>query len=159
MFSELAMTVPEDSNDSEPTLCIQHLGVLERQISVSVSFEDIGTSLEDFNHQDIEIMFNSDSETIVCFQLISIDDLLEDNENFLAFLNTTDEDIDIVNGTALITIADSSTLEVGFTSTTLTVTEGGDVSACVAIFSGRLAPEVLLSLVVIPMDAQGKQKT
>lgn len=157
MFSEPTLIAVEGSNQS--ALCVQHLAVLERQFSVSITFEDVSTTLDDFSHQDLEIVFDSDSETTQCIRLmISIDDLIETDEEFIAMLSTTDEDIDIVNGTTQITISDSSTMVVGFRNTTLTVDEGDDVSVCVAIFSGRLAPEVQLPLVIVSINAEGITK-
>ena len=155
MFSAPTLTVSEDSN--QPTLCVQHMAIVERQFSVSVAFEDVTTSLEDFNHTSLEIVFDADSENIQHFQLISIDDLLEVDEVFRALLSTADEDVDIVNGILLVTITDSSALEVGFTNSTFTVEEGDSVSVCVAIFSGHLAQGVQLPLIIVPsIRAQGR---
>ena len=155
MFQELTLTVFESSNQST-MLCVQHQAVLERQFSLNISFEDISTTIQDFVHTISVIEFNSESENTLCTPLtINTDDLLEIDEEFVAVLSTTDQDIDIVNGTVQMTIVDSSTLEVGFTNVSHTVTEGEVFLVCVAIFSGSLTQEVLVPLLVVTQDAQG----
>lgn len=159
LFEEISLTGTESSNQST-MLCVQHSAVLERQFSVNISFEDINTTIEDFNHEVSVIEFNSNSENTQCILLtINTDDVLERDEEFLALLTTTDEDIDIVNGTVHVIILDTSILEVGFTNVAHNVNEGENLLVCVVIFSGSLTPEVVVSLLVVPQDGQGNGYT
>ena len=142
----------------EQLLCVQHEAVLEREFTVNITFQDNTTSPEDFDHTPLAITFDPDSNLTQCVELvINFDDILESDEVFLALLTTADTDVQVMDGTAVVTVIDSSVLVVGFTAATFTLTEGEATSdrVCVAILNGELAPGEQLLISVELSDPQG----
>lgn len=155
VMSSNLIYINEDNID-QPLFCVQHQAILEREFVVDISFEDISTTSDDFSNTDMEFIFNSISDNPQCFQfMINTDNVLENNEEFMVVLSTTDENIDIDNRNTRVTILDSSQVVLGFTNTFITVNEGDNFSTCVAIFSGELSQNVQLPLFVVPMNQQG----
>lgn len=137
-------------------MCVQLTGQLEIPITAAISFEENTATSQDHSNTNRNLTFDSGSSNPQCFLLVIVDDgLLESEEVFGITLSSPDSEVDIVNGSALVTILDSSELTVGFTSATGTVTEGEVFLACVDITAGQLAELFSLVLLVEASTGQG----
>ena len=153
-FRERTITLIE--NGPSMDLCVELQGLLGRTIAVNIEFLEQSASFQDFTNRDTTINFNAGDIALICIQLgASMDDILENDEVFSARLSSLDNSVDIVNGSIEVTIRDSSEVVVGFDSPSESVVEGSTFSVCVRIFSGRLAEQIELPLIIVPEDGAG----
>lgn len=139
-------------------VCIELQGSLEVSVLVDIEFQTDTATSQDFTNSDSVngFTFNAGSENSRCFQvIIEEDELLENEEFFRIILSSPDEEVDIEDGIVEVTILDTSELVVGFESTSDSISEGGSLSICIRIFSGRLADEFVLPLKVDLSSGQG----
>lgn len=149
VFTQTSYTVME-SDTTQAEVSLEVRGGIARPVTMNVNFlGQTATQLEDFSNTNETLIFTEGSLNQVSF-LVSIvqEDLLENDESFIITLTSTDNAVDIVNGTVEVTILDTSVLSVGFQNTEDLVTEGETLLACVQVFSGRLAEEISLPLTV-----------
>jgi hypothetical protein len=144
-------------NDPTPTsLCVELSGELEIFVIASLSFIENTANNGDYANMNLTITFDSASSDSRCFPLvISEDGLLENDELFSISLSSADSKVDVENGSAQVTVLDSSELEVGFESALGIVTEGEVFMACVNITAGQLAEQFTLILSVQSLSGQG----
>ena len=153
-FSQTTLTVMETT--PPVTMCVQLTGELEIAITAAVSFEDNSATSDDHGNTNITFTFTSGSSDPQCLQLTLIEDgLLENEELFTISLSSPDIEVDVVNGSVVVTLQDSSELSVGFQSAPDVITEGEVLMACVNISSGQLAGSFSLALRVEVSTGQG----
>ena len=139
-------------------VCVELQGSLEVSVQVDIEFQTDTATSQDFTNVDniTGFIFNAGSVNSQCFQvIIEEDELLENEEFFQISLSSPDEEVDIHDGVVEVTILDTSELFIGFESTADSISEGGSLSICIRIFSGRLANGFVLPLKVDLPSGQG----
>ena len=157
LFSRTTYREMEDSA-APLEVCVELQGSLEVSVLIDIEFQtDTATSQDFTNFNSVTgFTFNAGSVTTQCLQLVIEEDgVLENEEVFRIILSSPDEEVDIEDGVVEVTILDTSELIVGFESTSEAITEGGSLSICISIFSGRLANEFVLPLVIDIASGQG----
>ena len=153
-FNEVPSVVTEDQGPVN--VCVELLGTLQRSVTMNINLNNIGTTPDDFSIDQLTVIFGNGGTNPQCIQLVANPDvLLESDENFSIILSSTDDAVDIVDGTAVVTIQDSSTLRLGFSQVPESVEEGEVFSACVNIIEGSLSGQFQLPISIVSLSGPG----
>ena len=158
MFTQTSYLILENSLE-ELSVCVQLLGELELSIRIDISVNEGTATTDDYSTANTVFNFTFDAglANIQCLEVdIMEDSLLENDESFSFVLSSqVDDVVNIVNGTALVTIQDSSELVIGFEKITYNVTEGNELEFCVVTLIGSLDVQFSLPLNIIVLNGQG----
>ena len=158
MFTQTSYLILENSLE-ELSVCVQLLGELELSIRIDISVNEGTATTDDYSTANTVFSFTFDAglANMQCLEVVIMEDsLLENDESFSLVLSSqVDDVVNIVNGTALVTIQDSSELVIGFENITYNVTEGNELEFCVVTLIGSLDVQFSLPLNIIVLNGQG----
>ena len=150
--------------DGEMSVCVELGAAVERSIIVQVaSSEETAKHYSDFTHTDTLVTFQPRGATRMCTAIGILDDqLLEDEEHFVAHLFISDPALYIAsnaasgNSSAEVAIGDNDMVRVSLESSEYTVNESiGQLSVCSKL-SGATGKSISVMLTSQPGTARGK---
>ena len=111
-FSLNASTYPVNEQEGSVLICVESLLQLNITISLDLTLEPGSASTSDFNSTSLTYTFPSGSPegAVECEGVgITMDDIVEDTEEFSVFLAVDRQDIltNVTQGTAVVVISDS----------------------------------------------------
>ena len=149
--------------DGEMSVCVELGAAVERSIIVQVaSSEETAKHYSDFTHTDTLVTFQPRGATRMCTAIGILDDqLLEDEEHFVAHLFISDPALYIAsnaasgNSSAEVAIGDNDMVRVSLESSEYTVNESiGQLSVCSKL-SGATGKSISVMLTSQPGTARG----
>ena len=85
------------------------------------------------------------------------DDILEDDESFDISLSTADPDVNVTAASATVTITeDADNVTVAFQEPPYTIPEGASMQVCVAVVTGVLERDIMVTVSSVDDTAVGK---
>ena len=157
MFTQASYTIMENSLE-QLSVCVQLVGELDLSINVNISLNEGTATTEDYSNANgvVSFTFNNSLANMQCLEVdIEEDDILENDETFSVVLFSQDEVVNVINGSTVVTIQDSSELFIGFERILYTIIEGNQLEYCVVTLNGSLDEHFSLPLNIIVLNGQG----
>ena len=109
-------------------------GTLDRNIGFTLSMiEDNATADVDYTQEDFQLNLGPSLGEVCADILVTFDDVVEATEVFSILLQTNDRSVDIESGRQMITIVDSSMVNVRFVQDEYDLMEGENINVCIVL--------------------------
>ena len=162
-FENPSYSVTEGS-DASVDVCVLLGARVEKKITVQFSSAaDTAQHYSDFHQNTSQLVFESGGPTRMCVSIIVMDDsLLEDNEQFTAYILISDpalyiaSDVTSINSSAVVVIGDNDHVSVSLERASVSVAEGvGQFPVC-CVLSGVIGKPVPITFSTTPGTARGE---